>query len=81
MVDSMAFPGAPICTPAPIPEPRWASSRAETRIQVAEPVVWTDATGGKWLAFFLSCGGPALYWVSVDSLEHQNRADGMLSPS
>jgi len=45
-------------------------------VLVAEPVVWTDARGGTWLAFYLACGGNSLYWVGVDRLEHENPADG-----
>jgi hypothetical protein len=33
-----------------------------------DPLVWTDATGTPWLAFFLACSGDQLYWVSVDEL-------------
>jgi hypothetical protein len=49
---------------------------AKDSVLVAEPVVWTDAHAGTWLAFYLSCGGDALYWVSIDRLEHQNPSDG-----
>ena len=45
-------------------------------ILAAEPVVWTDHSGAVWLAFFLSCGGGDLYWVSVPELTHQNAAAG-----
>jgi hypothetical protein len=45
-------------------------------ILAAEPVVWTDHTGAVWLAFFLSCGGEQLYWVSVPELTHHNAAAG-----
>jgi hypothetical protein len=49
---------------------------AKDSILAAEPVVWTDAHGDAWLAFYLSCGGVALYWVSVKGLEHQNPSAG-----
>ena len=45
-------------------------------ILAAEPLVWTDHSGGVWLAFFLSCGGENLYWVSVSELTHHNAAAG-----
>jgi hypothetical protein len=45
-------------------------------ILAAEPVVWTDHGGAVWLAFFLSCGGENLYWVSVPELTHHNAAAG-----
>lgn len=45
-------------------------------ILAAEPVVWTDATGGTWLAFFLSCGGDSLYWVSVGQADRQGSTVG-----
>ncbi len=34
----------------------------------AEPVVWKEASGDTWFAFFLSCGGKNLYWVSLDEV-------------
>ena len=37
-------------------------------IVASEPVLWTDSSGGHWLAFFLACGGDNLYWVSVDQV-------------
>jgi hypothetical protein len=45
-------------------------------IVVAEPVVWTDRSGGMWLAFFLACGGDNLYWVSVKQMIQQNPVAG-----
>ena len=36
---------------------------------VYEPVVWVDHAGKSWLASFLACGGPNLYWVSVDQVD------------
>jgi hypothetical protein len=49
---------------------------AQDSILAAEPVVWTGAHGDTWLAFYLSCGGDALYWVSVKGLEGQNPSAG-----
>ncbi|MGO8871232.1 MAG: hypothetical protein ACLQPH_07480 [Acidimicrobiales bacterium] len=42
-----------------------------TNILAAEPVVWTDGSGGQWLAFFLACGGDNLYWVNVVEADQQ----------
>ncbi len=36
---------------------------------VVEPVVWVDHSGKRWLASFLACGGPNLYWISVDQVD------------
>ncbi len=46
-------------------------------ILVAEPVVYTDQSGGTWLAFFMACGGQNLYWMSVDQAKrhHHTFAD------
>jgi hypothetical protein len=32
---------------------------------VAEPVLWRTSTGARWLATFLACGGPSLYWIDL----------------
>jgi hypothetical protein len=37
-----------------------------------EPVVWVDRSGKSWLASFLACGGPNLYWVSVDQVDSKS---------
>ena len=49
---------------------------ANDSIVVAEPVLWTDAKGGKWLAFFLICGGRNLYWASLDEVQQLSPAAG-----
>jgi hypothetical protein len=50
-------------------------------ILAAEPVVWQDQKGDTWLAFFLSCGGKNLYWVSLDQMNHRNpQAAGQITP-
>ena len=43
-------------------------------ILVAEPVVYTDQSGGTWLAFFLACGGQNLYWTSIDQAKRHHHA-------
>jgi hypothetical protein len=37
-------------------------------ILLAEPVIWRS-DGDTWLAFFLQCGGPNLYWASLDEIK------------
>jgi hypothetical protein len=32
---------------------------------VADPVLWTTTSGAHWLASFVACGGPGLYWIDV----------------
>jgi hypothetical protein len=76
MVDSVDLPGGTDLYAGPDTGAKVGSIPSGDSILAAEPVVWTDARGGKWLAFFLSCGGPSLYWVSVDGLKHQNRSVG-----
>ena len=50
-------------------------------ILAAEPVIWKDASGDTWVAFFVSCGGSNLYWMSLKQVEHQNpQAAGSISP-
>jgi hypothetical protein len=49
-----------------------ATVASGTQLLVAEPVLWTDSSGKQWLAFFVACGGPHLYWVSVDQAQGVN---------
>jgi hypothetical protein len=37
-------------------------------VTTSEPILWTTASGARWLAFFIACGGKNLYWVSVDQV-------------
>jgi hypothetical protein len=37
-------------------------------VLLAEPLVWT-ASGQTWLATFLQCGGPYLYWANLDQIK------------
>ena len=47
----------------------------------AEPVVWRDQKGDTWVAFFVSCGGKNLYWVSLNQMDHQNpQAASQITP-
>ncbi len=45
-------------------------------VLIADPILWTDSSGGDWLAFFLICGGNNLYWLSVDQVTKQNPSFG-----
>ncbi len=49
-----------------------ATVASGTQLLVAEPVLWTDSSGKQWLAFFVACGGPHLYWVNVDQAQGDN---------
>jgi hypothetical protein len=41
-------------------------------ILAAEPVIWKAGNGKVWAAFFVSCGGHNLYWMSLQQVQHQN---------
>ncbi len=60
-------------------KPSVATIPSNYDVLVAEPVIWKDAHGDTWIAFFISCGGPNLYWASLNQIEHQNpqAADGI----
>jgi hypothetical protein len=77
MVDSVTLPGGTDLYAGPdLGGTPVGAIPAKDSILAAEPVVWTDAHGDTWLAFYLSCGGDALYWVSVKGLEHQDPSAG-----
>ena len=77
MVDSVTLPGGTHLYAGPdLDGTPVGAIPAKDSILAAEPVVWTDAHGDTWLAFYLSCGGDALYWVSVKGLEGQNPSVG-----
>lgn len=57
-------------------------------VATSEPVLWATHGGARWLAFFIACGGPNLYWVSLQQLAtvsasqaaaDQNAINGLLS--
>ena len=37
-------------------------------ILLAEPLLWHEG-GDTWMAFFLECGGPNLYWASLENIK------------
>jgi hypothetical protein len=43
---------------------------------IAEPVLWTSSSGAHWLATFLACGGPNLYWIDVHQISRADSAAG-----
>ncbi|HEX7443889.1 MAG TPA: hypothetical protein VF320_08380, partial [Acidimicrobiales bacterium] len=43
---------------------------------LAEPVLVTTDTGQRWLATFLACGGPHLYWIQVAQIRQADRNAG-----
>lgn len=43
---------------------------------VADPVLWTAASGARWLASFVACGGPGLYWIDVAQIGQVDRTVG-----
>jgi hypothetical protein len=45
-------------------------------VLLAEPLLWTDKSGQTWFAFFLECGGPNLYWASLDQIKKVNPTAG-----
>ena len=47
-------------------------------ILVAEPVLWTTTSGQQWLATFLACGGPNLYWIDVAQIKKANANSGTM---
>lgn len=62
-------------------QPSVGTVPANYAILAAEPVVWHDQKGDTWLAFFVSCGGKNLYWVSLNQMKHQNpQAAGQITP-
>ena len=42
-------------------------------ILAAEPVIWKTESGETWVAFFVSCGGQNLYWVSLNRSNTRTR--------
>jgi hypothetical protein len=77
MVDSVTLPAGTTLRSGPdTGESAVGTIPSDHSILAAEPVVWTDHAGAVWLAFFLSCGGEHLYWVSVPELTHHSAAVG-----
>lgn len=45
-------------------------------MQIADPVLWTTNSGQHWLATFLACGGPHLYWIDVSQVATADPSSG-----
>jgi len=43
---------------------------------LADPVLWTTASGAQWLASFVACGGQGLYWIDVAQIGKVDQAAG-----
>lgn len=43
---------------------------------VADPVLWTTASGAQWLASFVACGGQGLYWIDVAQIGRVDKQAG-----
>ena len=44
---------------------------------VADPVLWTTASGAQWLASFIACGGHGLYWIDVAQIGTADKQTGL----
>lgn len=44
---------------------------------IADPVLWTTSGGADWLATFIACGGPGLYWIDVAQIGRANHNAGL----
>ncbi|HXQ62505.1 MAG TPA: hypothetical protein VN796_09235 [Acidimicrobiales bacterium] len=62
-------PGTELYSGPDVRQPPVGTVSSTDQFYVYEPVVWVDHSGKSWLASFLACGGPNLYWVSVDQVD------------
>jgi len=53
-----------------------ATVTAGRSMSVSDPVLWTTASGARWLAFFIACGGTSPYWSSVSQVTKTDAAAG-----
>ena len=53
-----------------------ATVTAGRSMSVSDPVLWTTASGARWLAFFIACGGTSPYWASVSQVAKTDTATG-----
>jgi len=49
---------------------------ASRSLLLADPVLWTSRSGQRWLATFIACGGPNLYWIDVAQIAKADSAVG-----
>jgi hypothetical protein len=82
VVNGFMIPGGtPLYAGPDTSQPSVGTVPANYAILAAEPVVWHDQKGDPWLAFFVSCGGKNLYWVSLNQMNRQNpQAAGQIIP-
>jgi hypothetical protein len=79
MVDGFTLPSGTVLFTGPSTSAARAGVIAPANsVLVADPVLWTDSSGGDWLAFFMICGGNNVYWLSVDQLLIQNPTVGKM---
>jgi hypothetical protein len=77
MVDGFTLPAGTVLFTGPSTNAARAGVVAPANsVLLADPVVWTDSSGGYWLASFMICGGNNVYWLSVDQLLTQNPTFG-----
>jgi hypothetical protein len=60
--------GVPLFAGPDATRPRVGTVPQNYAVTVGNPVVWKGSAGDQWIAFFLACGGPNLYWTSVDEI-------------
>lgn len=70
VVDTLELPGLTKLRSGPSGSaPVVGTVPALDQLQLYDPIVWTDPAGQEWLATFIACGGPHLYWAGLDDLE------------
>jgi hypothetical protein len=65
-------PGTELYGGPDMSQPSVGKVSSTQQFYVYEPIVWVDHSGKSWLASFLACGGPNLYWVSVDQVDSKS---------
>jgi hypothetical protein len=74
VVDGFTLPGGTVLFTGPDVNAAKAGVIPQgSSVLMTDPILWTDSSGGDWLASFVICGGRNLYWLSVDQLLGQNR--------
>lgn len=79
IVDGFTIPGGtelfagPDSSAAPV-----GTVPADRSLLLADPVLFTTSSNQQWLATFLACGGPNLYWIDVSQIAKADAAAGAL---
>jgi hypothetical protein len=77
LVDGFTIPPGTVLRPGPGGvSPPVATVPGGRSLLLAEPVLWTTAAGQRWIATFLACGGPNLYWIEVTQIARADRDSG-----